>query len=93
MRKLYRLLMLFMLICIMIIVAAPFVFAVGPDTPNIAKGAWWVLTAIISAIMAYLNFSKKYNGTVPAKILLIINVAAAVFGIIFATPWSPPSGP
>lgn len=93
MKKSFRFLILFVLLLVILIMAAPLLFAVGADTPNIAKGAWWVMTALISIVMAYLNFSKKYMGTVPAKVLLIINVASAVFGIIFATPWAPPAGP
>jgi hypothetical protein len=93
MKKMWKLLFLLMLIIMLIIMAAPFVFAAGTAAPNIVKGVWWILTAVFSAIMAYLNFSKKHQGTVPAKIMIIVNVASVVFGVIFATPWSPPGGP
>jgi len=90
MKKMWQFLVLLMLIIIM---ATPLLFAAGTTAPNIIKGVWWILTAVFSAIMAYLNFSKKHQGTVPAKIMIIVNVASVVFGVIFATPWSPPGGP
>jgi hypothetical protein len=93
MKRNWKILVLVMMISILFIMAAQMVFAIGTDTPNIAKGVWWVLTAVFSIVMAYLNFSKKYQGTVPAKIMMIVSVASAVFGVIFATPWAPPAGP
>jgi hypothetical protein len=93
MKRFMKWLFLLCLVMILFIIAAPMVFAIGTTAPNIVKGVWWILTALVSAVMAYLNFSKKYQGSVPAKITLIIQVAAVVFGVIFATPWAPPAGP
>jgi len=83
---------LFLIIVLMLAFAVT-AFADGTGMTNVGKGVWWLLTAAFSLLMAYLNFSKKHQGTVPAKIMLIINVASVVFGVIFATPWTPPAIP
>ena len=83
---------IFIIMMIMLIFAVS-AFAQGVSMTSTARGIWWILTALFSCLMAYLNFSKKYQGSVPAKIMIIVNVASVVFGVLFATPWLPPAGP
>jgi len=89
-KKLAIVLLVFMVVLLFLAITA---YAEGTGMTPVGRGIWWLLTAVFALLMAYLNFSKKHQGTIPAKLMIIINVASVVFGVIFATPWIPPAGP
>jgi hypothetical protein len=88
-----RILFYLVFVAVLMLMVATMVYAVGPDTSNIGKGVWWIITSIFAAFKAFFHFNKKYQGTTPDTVITIFTVAGVVLGMIFATPWSIPVGP